>query len=1140
MGNVSAADLDRVTSFEQLVELLRDKLEWPIGEDYGFDDIVFEYEASELGLKKGETAKIREIHQLRPLATNQPWGIFFISMEDKAIPVTVLRRILKALVVKKRSGAQTADRRAWDKSDLIFAARFGKSGARELAFIHFSDGKTAGDLPVMKVLGWNAQDTRLHNEHVAKVLREKLIWPDDPEDAEHWRKTWASAFELRLNQVIKTSKDLAIRLADLASDIRARVNQLLEAEDEAGPMRTMHSAFRKNLIHDLDDDGFADMFAQTIAYGMLAARISRPMGIIADNLADMVPKTNPFLKELFGNFLKIGGRDKRTGLDFDELGIRDVVDLLNDADMEAVLRDFGDRNPKEDPVIHFYELFLKEYDPQRRMQRGVFYTPRPVVNFIVRGVDEILRTEFGLPLGLADTSTWAEVAARNDRIAIPAHVKPEAPFVQILDPATGTGTFLVEVIDLIHKRMEEHWRVEGKSAVEIKAAWNDYVSKHLLPRLTAFELMMAPYTIAHMKVGLKLTETGYAFGSNERALILLTNALEPARSLDLEERMRSPALAHEAEQANSSKVGAAYTVIVGNPPYSKSSQNQGQWIEQLMETYKTTVRRTETQIQALSDDYAKFIRYGQYSIESAGAGVLGLITNNGYLDGPLFRDMRSSMHSVFSEIFISNLHGDSRKLALPPDGQADENVFDIQQGVAIGIFTRTPGEVGSRCFSYQSIWGSRAERYAQLHSSYSIRSGFEETKPTKPHWLFIPLSIDRQAEFAAYWHLYDVFGTGDRQSDNHKCYGAGFVTQQDTFAIAHSVEELADNITDFLEPLASKEELWSRYKFCSTDQWNYDRAREELKNVDVEGKVACCLYRPFDWRFTLFDRNVCTIVRSRITSQFDGSPKCFGLLTTRRATRLPYNNVFVTVYPSEYKVASHDRNTIVFPLWIHCDRVEDGGMFNDDRRANFNPKFLSALSAQRVQVSDANWPEAAEHVATSESVFFYVYGILSSPAYRNRYGEFLMVDFAHVPIPKSPELFQSISELGERLVGFHLLHSEDLATNAPRFVGNVGATIEQITYSESIVWINKKAGYGFHGVPEEVWDFHIGGYPVCQKWLKDRRGRALSREDIAHYQKIVVALVETIRLMQEIDEVIEKHGGWPGAFYQPPPAAALG
>lgn len=587
MTEITAEELAKVNSFPRLVALLRDKLEWPISEDYDFDDVVFEYEPHELGLKAEETAKLREIHQLRPLVTGQPWGIFFLSFDNKAMSVTVLRRILRALVVKQRASSQSATQAAWQKEDLIFAANFGKSGERELAFVHFSDGASTGDLPAMKVLGWNHRDTTLHNRHAADLLAKRLAWPDEPADQTKWRSQWASAFEVGYREVITTSQDLAKRLAALAGDIRARANQLLAAETATGRMRTMLEAFRKNLIHDLDEDGFADMFAQTICYGMLAARISRPVGIIADNLADMVPKTNPFLKELFGNFLKIGGRDKRSGLDFDELGIRDVVDMLNRANMEAVLRDFGDRNPKEDPVIHFYELFLKEYDPQKRMQRGVFYTPRPVVNFIVRGVDEILRTEFGLPLGLADTSTWAELAARNDKITIPDHVDPQAPFVQILDPATGTGTFLVEVIDLIHKRMVETWKAAGKSASEIKAAWNAYVPQHLLPRLTAFELMMAPYAIAHMKIGLKLVESGYTFGSDERARIFLTNALEPAHDLDMQFDFMSQAIAHEAKAANEAKDEVPFTTIVGNPPYSNFGQlNNIPKINDLLNDYK--------------------------------------------------------------------------------------------------------------------------------------------------------------------------------------------------------------------------------------------------------------------------------------------------------------------------------------------------------------------------------------------------------------------------------------------------------------------------------------------------------------------------------------------------------------------------
>ena len=529
MGNIAAADLDRVTSFPQLVDLLRDKLEWPIGDDYGFDDIVFEYEASELGLKKDEVAKIREIHQLRPLATNQPWGIFFISMEEKALPVTVLRRTLKALIVRKRAG--TGDRRAWDKSDLIFAASFGKSGARELAFIHFSDGKATGDLPVMKVLGWNARDTVLKHEYVASTLCNKLAWPDDPEDVEGWRKAWASAFELRLNETIRTSKDLAVRLAGLASEIRARVNQLLKAEDQTGPMTTMLAAFRKNLIHDLDADGFADMFAQTIAYGLLAARISRPAGIIADNLADMVPSTNPFLKELLGDFLSAGGRarHKVKRVDFDELGINEVVTTLRDVPMDAVLRSFNASKPGDDPVIHFYEDFLKAYDKAMRAKRGVFYTPSPVVQFIVRSVDEILKTEFGIEDGLASTITWGEMMARKPELKLPKFCTPATPFVQVLDPATGTGTFIVEVITQVHANMLAKWAQQGTvTKAQWQPLWVEYVKTHLLPRLYAFELMMAPYAIAHMKIGLKLHETGYRFHSEERVRVYLTNALEPA------------------------------------------------------------------------------------------------------------------------------------------------------------------------------------------------------------------------------------------------------------------------------------------------------------------------------------------------------------------------------------------------------------------------------------------------------------------------------------------------------------------------------------------------------------------------------------------------------------------------------------
>lgn len=1166
MGNVTAADLERVSNFSQLVDLLRDKLEWPIGEDYGFDDVVFEYEASELGLKKDEVAKIREIHQLRPLATHQPWGIFFISMEDKALPVTVLRRILKALVVKKRAG--TGDRRAWDKSDLIFAASFGKSGARELAFIHFSDGKATGDLPVMKVLGWNARDTVLKHEYVAATLREKLSWPDDPDDTEAWRAAWASAFELRLNETIRTSKDLAVRLAELASDIRARVNQLLKAEDDTGPMRTMLAAFRKNLIHDLDEDGFSDMFAQTITYGMLAARISRPKGIIADNLADMVPKTNPFLKELFGNFLKIGGRDKRTGLDFDELGVRDVIDVLNAANMEAVLRDFGDRNPKEDPVIHFYELFLKEYDPKKRMQRGVFYTPRPVVNFIVRGVDEILRTEFGLPLGLADTSTWEQVAARNERITIPPHVKPDAPFVQILDPATGTGTFLVEVIDLIHKRMEENWKAQGKSAGEIKAAWNAYVPAHLLPRLTAFELMMAPYTIAHMKVGMKLSETGYAFGSEERARIFLTNALEPPLNLDMEFIFMSEALAHESQASNEAKESTPFTVVVGNPPYSRESKNLSDAQRELVQHLKSIdgasiVKRGHLELErAIQNDYVKFIAFSQKHICRSGVGLMGLITSNSFLEASLLSGLRYYWQKDFG-LRIIDLHGYSQGQA--NDALGDENVFDILEGVAIHFGKHHHKQQAGGVF-VESIRGSREEKFNRLISSGSIEG----------------------AEVIA---MASDYSFARRSGANHEVYGnwtylehvmplirGAIVTARDSFVIGHASAEVEARIVDFRDSVENLEaksvRLGARWSGSWANEGKAVSALATAKTLSVSEIISATkrvVYRPFDFRFLFYVDEFLDTPARAVTDAMLGKGSIG--LSLGKSTRNPRVEHYLAVGgPVEAKCTESTKQCHLAPLWLVASTGETYRRPNIDRaraldfgealglayedgiprgeQKSFGPDFQRP-KAQQLGMLDTPWDGRGDLEKTfgPRDLFDYIYAVLHSPGYRSRYAEFLKSDFPRIPTPKERVTFAALVKLGQQLVALHLIRLEDapiLKSPDIRFAGSGEARVEKgyPEYQNGRVMIN--ATRWFEDVPKETWDFQVGGYQVCEKWLKGRAGkggkspgpgRVLTEDDILHYRRVVVALTETRRLMAEIDTEIDKHGGWPDAFVA---ASALG
>jgi hypothetical protein len=730
------AKLKQITTFASLVGYLRDEMGWPIDGD-DLDPITFDYTAEELGIEAASAAKIQEIKRLRPLSVGQPWGIFFVRFEPKRLPVVALRRVLSRVVLKKRASANSAERTAWEAEDLLFVSNYGEGDDRQICFAHFTVDEQKTDLPTLKVLGWNNLDTMLRLDDVAELLTDRLAWPDDENDTARWRERWRSAFPLRHREVITTSKLLAERLAELARATRAQINMLLAIETEDAPLTKLMKAFREALVHDLDADGFADMYAQTIAYGLLSARIADPKANTADDFAAHM-RTNPFLKELMETFLHVGGWRKSgnvVGLDFDELGVSEVVALLDAAKMEAVLRDFGDRNPQEDPVIHFYELFLKEYDAKKRMQRGVFYTPRPVVSYIVRSVHELLQSEFGLPDGLADTATWGDMAERHPGLTFPEGVKPTDRFVTVLDPATGTGTFLVEAIEVIHRTLVARWKRECHSDRKIADLWNEYVPKHLLPRLHGYELMMAPYAIAHVKIGLKLHETGYRFSSDERARIYLTNALEPAHDFTGRFDFVIPALAHESQAVNAVKRHRRFTVVIGNPPYSNFGQfNRIPFILELLADYKRGLDERKIN---LDDDYIKFIRFGHYIIDSAHSGVFGMITNNVFLDGITHRQMRRSLRSSFPLIAVCNLHGSVKKLEKAPDGSKDENVFDIQQGVGITFlvkqFTRSETAV---CFS--ELWGSREYKYASLASAAIDVTKMSEVASNAPYYFFAP------------------------------------------------------------------------------------------------------------------------------------------------------------------------------------------------------------------------------------------------------------------------------------------------------------------------------------------------------------------------------------------------------------------
>lgn len=1093
MSSEDIVRLRSIKTFKQLIDYLKDDLGWPIAADATEEEIEFDWTPEELGLDATSAVDIKEIKQLRPLAEGQPWGIFFISFEKKRLPIVILRRILNKLVIKKRASANKAQRAAWQQHDLLFISSYGEEKERALTFAHFSEPRQtqASDVPTLRVLGWDGDDTNLKYDYVVHTLKNKLAWPKEERNLDAWRKRWAEAFVLRPRQVIQTSQELATRLAELARSIRHRANIILKHESEHGKLRQLHKAFQEALIHDLKADDFADMYAQTVAYGLFAlavrhTSIDDEAAVTKDALHQGLYSTSPFLKEMLETFLAVGGRKGK--IDFDELGIQEVVDLLNSSDthMEAVLREFGNRDKREDPVIYFYEDFLKAYDNEKRVQRGVFYTPQPVVSYIVRSVHELLQAKFGLSDGLADTATWGEVAKKCTGLKVPDGAKPSDPFVVILDPATGTATFLVEVIEVIHSTLVAKWKKQGMSTAQQRTAWNDYVPKHLLSRLHGYELMMAPYAIAHMKIGLKLYETGYRFRGEGRAHIYLTNALEPTQDFSDRLAFDAPALAHEADAVGKIKRHQRFTVVVGNPPYANYSANLSPEARRIVDkyrAYKGIPIRERNQLQFernLQDDFVKFLAIAESYVQAANVGVLGYITNGTMLASNSLRGMREHLLNEFDNLHELNLHGGVNEIVV--GGEADENVFDIAQSVAIHLYVRSANH-SQHTMCYADLFGERPAKYEALLSQSVGTMKWQSIQPDAENCSFIPQ---------------DDTGGGpvERLDSVIVQYGAGIKTNRDAVAIGFDCDDILNAVHEFNPKLRHDK-----------------RSREHLHPI---------LYRPFDIRRIFYHEEVIAS-RSLPTMQHILAGPNIGIISSSTWTTPDRFSVNISRIMVEMKTGTHDRGTTFFPLYRYESLL--GG--KAEQVHNLAREFVSAWSeATKTRFISAGAGDL-EQTSGPEDVLHWLYGLFHSPEYRRRHRTALAQGFPIVLLSSSKPLLRALSSLGAELSALHLMDSPKLNRHSTEFVGSQRVEVSKISWSNKTVWIDKAQSAGFKGVTEDVWNFHVGGYPVCEKWLKDRKGRTLSKNDIEHYHRIVVALHETIRIMAEIDKVIDKHGGWP-------------
>lgn len=881
---------------------------------------------------------------------------------------------------------------------------------------------------------------------------------------------------------VGTPKELAERMAAQAREIRTLISETFRQEGEKGGLHTQLSAFRKTLIPDLQPEQFADMYAQTIAYGLFAARTTAPAeGFSRMKAGYDLPRTNPFLRRLFNEIAGPELDDRVAWL------VDDLAELLKRADMTAILENFGHRTRREDPVVHFYETFLAAYDPKMRESRGVYYTPEPVVSYIVRSVDAVLKTKFGRSMGLADPNTL------------------------ILDPATGTATFLYYVIRHIHDALQE----SGQGGT-----WSGYVREELLPRIFGFELLMAPYTVAHMKLGILLGELGYDFEGDERLRVYLTNTLEegfhPEETIGFAEY-----ITQEAAAAAKVKKDEPIEVIVGNPPYSGISTNTGQWITDLIDSYKQVDGKPLGERKHwLNDDYVKFIRFAQWRIEKTGRGVLAFITNHGYLDNPTFRGMRQSLMQTFTDIYFIDLHGNSLKKEKPPEGGEDQNVFDIQQGVAIGIFVKEPGESGLAKVHHADLWGLREGKYLWLAERDIETTEWGELEPTSPPYLFVPRNEQGSEEYESWWQISDVMPLSV----------TGIVTARDKFVTDFEARPILDRIERFLDASVSDDEIKQQLVLSENYAWRVAEARRKLRtNVRTSHTLDVflrpILYRPFDKKLIFYDPAVVWRIRDKVMRHMLSGPNKALVFMRQVALGDEYSHFGVTDCLIDNRAFYSNKGIMsAAPLYLYPtnDNLLDAA--ETERRPNLSPEFVSELS-EKLGLEFV--PDGRGDLSSTfgpEDVFHYAYAVFHSPTYRERYAEFLKRDFPRLPLTSDRELFSALCAKGAELTGLHLMISSALDRFITRFPEGGDSVVEKVRYSpaDERVYINN--GQYFEGVPEEVWEFRVGGYQVLDKWLKDRKGRRLSTGDIRHYQRIVVALSETRRLMREIDETIP---GWP-------------
>ena len=922
-------------------------------------------------------------------------------------------------------------------------------------------------------------------------------------------------------QKISSPKKLAEIMAYKAILIRDAVIKILSDNSISNPLYIQFGSFKRVLNKNLDENSFADLYAQTVAYGLFAARIhdSSDEPFTRQRAAELIPETNPFLRDIFN---QLAGNSIKKSIAWI---VDDLVLIFDATDVVKLRRNISRENLRHDPMIHFYEEFLSYYDPETKKKYGVYYTPQPVVEFIVRAIDDILKNEFNIPLGLSDTSKveklYQEIVKGQE---LPKLVKKSVHRVQILDPATGTGTFLAEVVS----------RIKDKQDAGI---WPSYVKEDLLPRLYGFELMMAPYTIAHLKLDMLINwwneqkiDLQLEDDEERRVQIYLTNSLDRTDIYNVEEF--AAVIAQEANKANYIKNNAPVMVVIGNPPYNSLSQNNSDWITNLMADYKKEpggIRPLQEKKTWLSDDYCKFIRLGQYYVEHNQDGILAYICNNRFLDGPSFRGMRWNLLKSFDKIYIINLHGCSKPKEFCPDGGKDENVFDIQVGTSINIFVKTSKKQSDQLATvyYTDVYGLRKDKYDFLSSNELKNIKFRELKYSAPFYSLRITDEDGKEEYNKGFRINDIF----------KNLTLGFVTANDKLNISFNPNEQIAKINELINMPEKEWRIKYRREKDSRD-WKYQNAKNDA--LSFKGVVQKVIYRPFDTRYTYYtgnSRGLYSSPQSSILSHMLKKNIAFIIGRQGQAVgNMDWNLIFCVDSITDLNIYYRGGGTI-FPLYVYpqegelnfdtnCKPNLDESIWRTiENWVEFGQEFRPLTLKEQTGELGFDAEPDKPHFLTAEDIFDYIYGVLHSPLYREKYKTFLKIDFPRIPYPKNKENFEHYRYYGNKLRKLHLMQNFPESHVTYDIIGN--DKVELVKWlpdgkNSKIgrVYINDKQY--FSNVPIEAWDMYIGGYQPAQKWLKDRKDRKLTTEEKKHYKNIITILLETKHIMDSIDSPVDR------------------